>query len=315
MKHKIITTLIAVILAFPAIAQQGVLLSQYFFDPLYINPAYAGSRGAFSGTLTYRDQWVGLPGAPETEALSVHTPIPLTSLGIGLQLDNDVTGPLRISTATLNLSSTVHLTKEIKLAFGLAGSLNDVVVNDNELNIETPNDPVFPAGSNSLLVPDANAGIYLYKSTFYFGAAAVHILQSTWAEKNQPAFPSGDFYRQYFVTSGIVAKLSDNLAIRPSALVQFIQTAPALYELDASFIFSNKLFIGAGFRNNERISISGTDNYIIPCIEYDFAAFRIGYSYDIVLNSQNISGGTHEIMLGWDLGGDNLLKRENPRYF
>jgi hypothetical protein len=140
-------------------------------------------------------------------------------------------------------------------------------------------------------------------------------LQSSWAEKNQPQFPSGDFYRQYFITSGVVLKINDNLKVRPSALVQFIQTAPALFELDASLIIFNKLYVGAGFRNNERISIPGSDNYLVPCIEYDFDFLRIGYSYDIVLNTQNISGGTHEIMLGWDIGGENILKRENPRYF
>ncbi|HCQ76363.1 MAG TPA: hypothetical protein DIV44_06090, partial [Leeuwenhoekiella sp.] len=75
------------------IAQQDPQYTQYMYNPLVINPAYAGNRGVTSILLLHRSQWVGLDGAPSTQNLSVHSPIGLGKVGLGFSLVNDVLGP------------------------------------------------------------------------------------------------------------------------------------------------------------------------------------------------------------------------------
>ncbi len=319
MKYKIITTITGIVFAFQLSAQQQANFSQYFFDPLSVNPAYAGSRGTFSGTLAYRNQWLGgITGAPVTQALDAHMPLG-DNIGVGLQLYNDQAGPLRVTSATAIFVYSIHIAKETKLAFGLGGTLSNVGINFGDINVDMPNDPAFPTSNMTSMVPDANFGMYLYKQNFFVGLSATHLIQSEWKLQNESitAVPTAMFYRQYYLTGGYVAKLSDNVALRPSLLVQYVGAAPALEELDAAIIYKERFFIGLGIRNSIRSGISGMDNVLVPSIEYDFGnKFRIGYSYDVFLSTAgNYSTGTHEIMLGWDLAKGSNTRMVNPRYF
>jgi type IX secretion system PorP/SprF family membrane protein len=318
MKYKIITTITGLILAFQLSAQQEANFSQYFFDPLTVNPAYAGSRGTFSGTLCYRNQWLGgITGAPVTQALDAHMPLG-DNIGVGLQLYNDQAGPLRVTSATAIFVYSIHVAKDTKLAFGLAGSLNNVGINFSEINVDMPNDPAFPTNNMSSMIPDANFGMYLYKQNFYVGLSATHLIQSDWKLQNTAvtAVPTAMFYRQYYFTAGYVAKLSDNFALRPSMLVQYVQAAPALEELDGTIIYKERYFIGLGIRNSITSGI-GSNNDLVISLEYDLGnKFSIGYSYDLFLNpAGSYSTGTHEIMLGWDLASGAKTRMVNPRYF
>ncbi len=318
MKYKIkLFAISCLLIASKLSAQQEANFSQYFFDPLTVNPAYAGSRGCFSGTLSYRNQWLGgITGAPVTQALDAHMPIG-DAIGVGLQLYNDQAGPLRVSAASAIFTYSIHITEETKLAFGLAGTVNNIGINFGEINVDMPNDPAFPTSNMTSTVPDANFGMYLYKENFYAGFSAVHLIQSKWKLQSAPitAVPTAMFYRQYYLTGGYVAKLNDNFSLRPSVLVQFVQAAPALEELDGSLIYKDKFFFGLGIRNSISSGIGSNDDLVIS-LEYDFAdKFRFGYSYDIFLTpAGSYSTGTHEIMLGWDLGSAKT-RMVNPRYF
>src|SRR5580704_8965860 len=110
MKYKIkLFAISCLLIAGKLSAQQEANFSQYFFDPLTVNPAYAGSRGCFSGTLTYRNQWLGgIPGSPVTEALDAHSPVG-DNVGVGLQLYNDQAGPLRISSVSGIFTYSIHV--------------------------------------------------------------------------------------------------------------------------------------------------------------------------------------------------------------
>src|SRR5689334_22219284 len=125
MKSKLISGCFAVCWAVAASAQQDAGFSQYFFNQLYINPAYAGSRDALSGTLVYRSQWVNLPGAPTTQTLTLHAPVPHTRAGVGLQVYHDSYGPLSNTGIQASYSYYIPL-GEYRLAFGIAGSLHNM---------------------------------------------------------------------------------------------------------------------------------------------------------------------------------------------
>lgn len=315
MKKIIFTTLISTLFLCSAWAQQDAGFSQYFFNQLYINPAYAGSKDALVTTLVHRSQWVGVSGAPITQSLTMHMPIPHTRAGVGLQVYNDKTGPLSNTAIQATYSYYIPV-GSFKLAYGLAGSLHNMRVNWDEINIDDKTDQSFLGNSYSW-VPDVSAGAYLYKERFYAGISATHFLQSRLnlannSDINNPA----RFYRTYYFTTGIVLKVNDKVDFRPSILVKGIKASPINMDFNASFIFNQKFFIGAGFRTGKRINIAGLDNQVIGILEYQFNnSFRIGYSYDWYLNrTGKYNNGTHEVMIGFNINVTKT-KMSSPIFF
>ncbi len=320
MKTKAFTLLAGGLLFLNSLAQQDAGFSQYFFNQLEINPAYAGSREAFSGTLINRTQWYGMQGSPETQSINMNGPVPNSRVGLGLQIYNDQEGPMRNTGVQATYSYYIPV-GSYKLAFGLQGALNDLTIFGNQLVLENKNDPVFPTTVASSLVPDASFGIYLYKNRFYAGASATHLLEPKFGDNNtlmseaaitEPAM----FYRHYYLISGIVFKLNEIVDLRPSIQITYVPAAPVNIGYNASLIFYQKYFAGIGMRTAPRIGMEGTDNVFIAMIEYEVGTrFRIGASYDSYLNAtQQYNNGTFELMLGWDL---NISKTNivNPRFF
>lgn len=313
---KIITTIIMGILSLGAYAQQDAGFSMYFFNPVYVNPGYAGSREAFSGTLVHRSQWVGMPGSPTTQSLSMHTALPNSRVGLGLQVYNDKEGPLRNTGINLTYAYHLPINETTKLSFGLTGMLNNLRIGFDEINVDDNNDKAFIGNSASTWVPDATVGVYLYKSRFYAGVSVNHLFQSKFDFTNASGSDLSRFNRQFYANSGVVIPVTKSIDFRPSVLLKYVTAAPVVGEIDGSLIFFQKFFIGAGFRTNKRINIDGTDNMLIGIAELEISNFlRVGYSYDYYLNrTGTYNGGTHEIMLGWDVGAGKT-KMSSPRFF
>ncbi len=317
MKTKILTTIVMGLISWGAMAQQDAGFSMYFFNPAYINPAYVGSREVFSGSVVHRSQWTGMPDAPTTQALSVHSAIPNSNIGLGLQAYNDNLGPMTNTGASLTFAYHLPVSKTTKLSFGVSGMMNKIGIAWDEINVDDNLDPAFTNNTSSNWVPDANAGLYLYNTRFYVGLSANHLLQSRFGFTEAAGAGNAKFYRQYFLTSGVVIPVSKSVDFRPSLLFKYVESAPIVGEIDASFIFFKKLFIGAGYRADKRVNLAGMDNMLIGIIEFDITpALRLGYSYDYYLNrtgSYN-RAGTHEIMIGWDISC-NKTKMSSPRFF
>lgn len=314
MKKIIFTTVLSILFFTNAWSQQDAGFSQYFFNQVYVNPAYAGSKDALVTTLVHRSQWINMPGAPITQSFTMHMPIKNTRAGVALQVYNDKTGPLSNTAIQGTYSYYVPMGK-LKLAAGLSGALHNMRVNWDDIAIDDKTDQSFLGNSYSW-VPDASTGLYLYNERFYAGLSATHILQSKLGLANADVNNPAKFYRTYYFTSGVVMKVTDKVDFRPSTLVKAIQASPISIDLNASFIFNQKFFIGAGFRTGKRINIDGLDNQVIGILEYRFNnSFRFGYSYDWYLNrTGKYNSGTHEIMLGFNI---NLSKTKmsSPIFF
>ncbi len=316
MNKKIITILIG-ILSLSALAQQDAGFSMYFFNPLYINPAYAGSREVFSGSVVDRSQWAAMPGSPVSQSLSMHSAIPNSRVGLGLQVYNDKLGPMKNTGLSLTYAYHLPLNDKTKLSFGLSGMVNNVRMNWSQINIQDNNDNSFVGNSTSTWVPDVNAGLYLYQKRFYLGVSANHLIQSKFNFNNSATDNLAKFYRQFYLTSGVVIPISHSVDLRPSILVKYVQAAPILGEIDATFIFFKRLYVGAGYRTDKRINLGGLDNMLIGIVQFEiFNSLRVGYSFDYYLGRTGNynSGGTHEIMLGWDISCTKT-KMASPRFF
>jgi type IX secretion system PorP/SprF family membrane protein len=316
MKKHTVLALLGGLLSVGAMAQQDAGFSQYFFNPMYINPGYAGSREAISGTLIYRNQWTAMDGGPVSQSVNIHGKVANTKVGLGLQIYNDAAGPVKNTGLRGTYAYHIPMGK-FKLALGLEGSLTDVRIYGGQINIDDKTDQSFTTTTSSYLVPDAGFGMYLYRSRFYAGLSGMHLLQPKFGKPDANVSNPARFYRNYYLTTGVVFKLNNALDLRPSIMLKAVETAPIALDLNAALIVYEKFFVGMGFRTSKRINMEGTDNMIVAMMEYEIGhKFRVGYSYDYYLNQtgQYNSSGTHEIMLGWDLT-ISKTKMMSPRYF
>ena len=194
--------------------------------------------------------------------------------------------------------------------------LNNISVGWSSINIEKPSDPAFTGNAAVSWVGDAGTGIYLYNTRFYLGLSVNHLLQSRFGLTHAPGADLAKFYRQYYLTTGFVVPVNETIDFRPSLLAKYVNAAPAVGEFDGTFIFYQRLFLGAGYRVGKRINMPGTDNMLIGIAEFEITrSVRIGYSYDHYLNQTGeYNSGTHEFMLGWDISR-NRTKLSSPRFF
>ncbi|HYG52670.1 MAG TPA: type IX secretion system membrane protein PorP/SprF [Flavobacteriales bacterium] len=286
-------------------AQQVAIYSQYMFNPFMINPAYAGSRDALSGVLLFRQQWVGIDGAPATQTFSVHSGIGQTKLAAGINVVNDVVGPTRNSGALLTCAYHLPLGNG-KLSFGLRGGVFNSRLDNTKLNYNNPTDKFNTQNTISTLVPTFDAGLYYYTRKFYVGFSGTHLTQSKFNFENYPTGTNLFLKRHFMLASGYAAEITPKVVFKPSVLVKYVEGAPLNVDLNASFLFNKVFWLGASFRSGNGIT------FISEFYVTDWA--RIGYSYDLVMNRlKKFTLGTHEIVAGFDLN-IKKTKHVSPRY-
>jgi len=152
-------------------AQQDAMFTKYMFNSLTFNPAYAGSKDHLAMNLIHRTQWWGIEGAPQTQSLIIHTPMPNERVGVGLSLVNDEIGPTNSIRANLSYAYRIPMGKG-KLSIGLQGGVMHWRADFNKLSLEQGGgDEAFEEMTPSKLLPNFGAGIYYYTPKFYVGFA------------------------------------------------------------------------------------------------------------------------------------------------
>ena len=182
MKTRIIT-FITMLLAAVVYGQQDAQFTQYMYNTISINPAYAGSRGVMSIFALHRTQWVGLDGAPTTNATSINTPISNSNLGLGLSFVNDKIGPTNENTISVDLSYTIPTSENFKLSFGMKATANLFNLNVNKLNPVDQGDPQFQNLRN-VFTPNIGAGIYYHSDKAYLGLSVPNFIQTNRYDDN-----------------------------------------------------------------------------------------------------------------------------------
>lgn len=287
-------------------AQQDAEYTQYMFNSLVLNPAYAGSRGVVSTNALYRNQWVNIDGAPTTLSFSIHSPIRESNSALGLWLENDQIGLHR--TFRLMGSYAYHLPlNKGKLSFGLQAGVKNYRYDFTDHG-GLLNDDQFAAinAAGAQLLPNIGAGLYYYTQRFYLGLSAPELLENTIYEDTSVGLSTKDI-NHYFLTAGYVLPLGNNLKFKPTTLVKFVRNAPVEIDLTAHFLLREVLWLGAAWRSNDSIDFLA---------EYQFTPqLRAGYAYDLTISElRNHTSGTHEIMLGYDFCF-NKNRIVTPRYF
>lgn len=285
-------------------AQQDAQYTQYMYNTININPAYAGSRGVMSIFGLHRTQWVGLEGAPTTNAFSLNTPINNSNLGVGLSFVNDKIGPTNENTISADVSYTVQTSETCKLSFGVKASGNLFSLDRDKLNPADPADDYLQA-VNSEFSPNLGAGIYLHSDKLYFGLSVPNFLQDKkYSDNNYAVFQER---MNIYAIGGYVFNLSEDIKFKPAFLTKMVTGSPLQLDLSGNFLFFDKLMIGGAYRWDAAASaLAGfqiTDGLFI------------GYSYDMeTTRLKHYNSGSHEVFLRFELF-NKVSKLVSPRFF
>lgn len=285
-------------------AQQDAQYTQYMYNTVNINPAYAGSRGVMSIFGLHRTQWVGLDGAPTTNAFSLNTPINNSNLGVGLSFVNDKIGPTNENNISADVSYSVQTSETYKLSFGIKASGNIFSLDRNKLNPADPGDDYLQS-VNSEFSPNLGAGIYLHSDKLYFGLSVPNFLQDKkYSDNDYAVFQER---MNVYAIGGYVFDLSPDIKFKPAFLTKMVTGAPLQLDVSGNFLFFDKLMIGGAYRWDAAASaLAGfqiTDGLFI------------GYSYDMeTTRLKHYNSGSHEVFLRFELF-NKVSKMVSPRFF
>ncbi len=309
--YKLLQTIIALFFVgvFTVQSQQLPQFTQYMYNTISINPAYAGSREVLSIVGLHRSQWAGLDRAPETQTISIHSPLRNDKIGVGFSFINDQLGYENFTYLYADFSYTINVSYDIKLAFGLKGGFTQYKI-DEELKNAEPNDPAI-IGIRNRWEPNFGAGFLMHTNKWYIGLSAPRLLNIDHNKLNISGVEYGIIDRvSYYLTGGYVFNLSNTVKFKPATLIKATRGAPLSYDITANFLFNEKFWLGGSYRINEFTGALGA------LVDFQISKqFRIGYAYEHPLSDINqYSNGTHEILVMFELGEKNY-RAKSPRYF
>lgn len=302
MKRKIILS----VLLFAGVvsyAQQDSQFTQYMYNTINVNPAYAGSRGVMSVFALHRSQWVGLDGAPTTNAISINTPLNSSKLGLGVSIINDKIGPVHENTISADLSYSVPTSETFKLSFGLKATANLFDLDVSRLN-PVDDDPSLHDYNNKFS-PNIGAGLYLHSSKAYVGFSVPNFIESNRYDSNEVAINKEKI--NYYLIGGYVFDLNSYIKFKPAFLTKMVKGAPLQVDLSGNFMFNDKFMVGMAYRWSAAISA------MVGMQVSD--GLYIGYGYDLDSTKlDNYNSGSHEVFLRFELFKNND-KITTPRFF
>ena len=286
-------------------AQQDAQFTQYMYNTININPGYAGSRGAMSIFGLHRTQWVGMDGAPVTNAVSVNTPINNSKLGVGLSFINDRIGPTTENAISADVSYTIQTSETVKLSFGIKGTANMFDLNVDKLNPSQQGDASLQ--SVDKFSPNVGAGVYLHTNKYYVGVSVPAFIETNTVNAAQEEYKIYKERINYYLIAGYVFDLSRNLKFKPALLTKVVTGAPLQIDASANFMINNRFVLGAAYRWDAAVSAMAgfqiTDGLFV------------GYSYDYeTTDLSQYNSGSHEIFLRFELFS-NYNKIVSPRFF
>ena len=302
MKTKIIITALLLV-SLVSFSQQDAQYTQYMYNTVNVNPAYAGSRGVMSVFGLHRSQWVGLDGAPVTNTISINSPIENTNLGIGLSFVNDRLGPTDENNIAADVSYTIKTSESYKLSFGVKGSIDLFSFDATKLNIYT-SDNTLGSYANKFS-PNIGAGIYLHSDKSYLGFSIPNFFETKrYSDSDYAAYKEK---MNYYLIGGYVFDLNPNLKFKPAFLGKMVQGAPLQVDLSANFLFNDKFVLGAAWRWSAAASLMAGFHVN--------EGLYIGYGYDLdTTKLAHYNSGSHEIFLRFELF-NRQSRIVSPRFF
>lgn len=303
-RKKILVFVLVLLTSSQLFAQQDPHFTQYFDNTLFVNPAYAGSRGMLNITGIHREQWVGFAGRPRSTTFSIHSPLSYESVGVGFTMVNDEAGPVKQTMFYGDFSYTLKFkNKGRKLSFGLKAGMNLINVGTSSLETIEADDPKLLQNVRNHINPNFGVGIYYHTPKFFIGASTPKILENSYDGVSSTNLER----RHYFGIIGGVITLSDYWKLRPTGQLKLTVGAPMSLDMSAAGIYREKFWIGAMYR---------WDAAFGAFVQYQLTPqFKMGIATDFGTQAiRNYNYGTFELMASYDF----IFKKQgirSPRYF
>ena len=299
MKNLRNIALLLLVFSTGAFAQQLGSNTQFMFNQLVINPAYAGIHQSIQMDLNAREQWQGLDGAPSTQQLSIHGAHLKKPISFGGTLVRDQIGVTSQYRLNLSTAYRIHTSYDGQLSFGIQAGVfsHQTDFSDGDLT-----DPSLSGASDSFFSPVLGVGVLWHSPKYYLGISVPQLLQVNFDESVTSITEN---VRHYYATAGFVHEVNQHLHIKPNALVKLTETGQYQVDLNLSFLLDQQLWLGATYSH---------ENHISGIISYRFTdRFQAGYSYDHPIGN-NVLNGSHEVQLSYRMKRQKY-ERLNPVFF
>ena len=319
--------IIVALLAFAQLAksQQDAQYSQYMFNGIYINPAYAGYKEQTNLHSFYRNQWTGITGSPTSMSLAVDAVANDGNVGLALQLASDKLGAQSTLSAYANYAYRIRMNADgsSRLAFGVGAGVIQAGLNGDMLDPLDAGDQYIPIGTEKQILPDARAGVFYSDNPFYAGFSADNLIaQYLLKDRNMSiAFPVPKPH--YYLTAGFLLPLNEDVQLKPSFLLKDDRGGPTSLDLNAFVLLADRIWLGGSYRTGVKLYSKDylqkdldKKNSVVAMTEiFATPQLRLGYAFDYSLSKlQGYSGGTHELSIGFYIK-PKKVRMLTPRYF
>ncbi|WP_372792590.1 type IX secretion system membrane protein PorP/SprF [Lutibacter sp.] len=304
---RLIIIIVLLILGFEySNAQQLPQFTQYMYNTIAVNPAYAGSRGALSIVGLNRNQWAGFDGGPQTQTLSIHSPLRNEKVGLGLSMINDKTGYENLTYIYGDFSYTIQGNDKFKISFGLKAGLTTYKLASELYNSAVNGNDQYFNDRLDRVNPNFGAGILLHSERWYLGLSIPKLLTN---DLNNSEYTALEVVHYYGI-GGYVFDLNENIKLKPSFMLKYTKGAALSTDLTANLLFDEKFWLGGSYR------INGKQRAIGALVDFQVSEqFRIGYTYEIPTGEiRPYTTGSHEILLMYEFKYTKA-KMKSPRYF
>lgn len=303
-------------------AQQDAQQSQYMFNGIYINPAYAGYKENLNLHAFYRNQWTGIPGSPTSMSLAIDAIANDGNVGLAFQISSDKLGAQKNLQGYLNYSYRLKMNDDgtSRLAFGLGLGGMQLGIDGALLNPNDP-EPNQPTGVQSVILPDARFGVYFSNNTLYAGLSADNLIARYINIKDYAYIPQPKPH--IYLTAGVLVPFNEDLILKPSVLLKDDTGGPTSLDLNAFLILGQKLWLGGSYRTAVKLynkpylqsNLTQLNSAVAAAQFFPVENLRIGYAFDLSVGPlKSYSSGTHEISIGFSFGGGQS-RMLSPRFF
>lgn len=314
------TFLVAILATGGTFGQQLPQFSQYIFNGLHINPGYAGYKQEGYIQSTYRSQWVNFPGAPETFTVTADLSANEGTMGFGVSFLSDNIGPTKTTGGLLTYAYRIQTGANSQLGLGVSAGFSQYSIDGSMLDPNDYPDSEIPDGRINLTAPNLNTGLFFNTNKFYAGFSVYNMIGKKSLEKEDVALAYHDFH--YYLTAGALFDLGKTVKFKPSFLIKEVKGAPTNYDINAMFLFAERIWVGGSYRSNIKIwndnlqENLNSRNAVAAIVEiYATKRLRLGYAYDHNLNVlSNYRNNSHELSVGYYITPKTAVMK-NQRWF
>lgn len=287
-------------------AQQTIVYSQYYDQPILINPAFAGSKEQFNTFLLFRQQMAGIPNSPTTQFFNLDGPIG-DNMGIGINMVNDQTDILGRTQAAVSYRYSIKINEKSDLSFGLNGGVGFNRINFEAIRADDMSDPALLGTNQNQIAPQFNAGMLYRYDKLTVGIASQNITQqaATFTEQSNFRNLEQKFIRHFVGHMGYTFPINENWDFEPVLLARLMHGGQLQFDVNAFAKYMNRLWGGLTYREGTSVNLSFGANIV--------SSFNMGYTYEYYTGDiQPFTTGSHEFQLSYLFGKDSKPANYEP---